>query len=264
MRDWPIAVGGRESFRYDDDMQPVSKRHEEALAYLDDSHRDGGIGKWRRLYTKLLKQPSLAGLDSIVELGAGAPDFLAGLSMSSRLAVDLGERYRPLYEQAGISFRQADLEQDRLDDVGRFDVAVCSDVFEHLLFPHLVLENIRSLLTPKGVLLSHVPNEYALKATLAIMAGRREGLYYHQHSNEWEDPHVRRFTDLGYQRFLKLQFRHSIRLTQLGYKGLPKLMARFGVGVPYCLEHGPTYASTNDDETARQLQQAVDGLAKKR
>jgi len=243
-------------------MDALTKLDQDAVAYLDESHRAKGLGRWRALYRDLLAQAPLAGFGSIAELGAGTPDFLEGVAMKERLAVDVGDRYRAAFEQAGVAFRQANLEKDDVEGWGRFDVVVCSDVFEHLLYPHLVLEKIARLTSSEGFLLSHVPNEYALKKTLKVMAGRRDGLYFHRQETEWTDPHLRRFTDIGFQRFLKLSFQHNIKITQLRYKKTARMISRLGVGAPFLLEPGPTYASTNDPAKAGSLAEAVERLAK--
>lgn len=243
-------------------MDALTKLDQDAVAYLDESHRAKGLGRWRALYRDLLAEAPLDGFGSIAELGAGTPDFLESVAMDDRLAVDVGDRYRAAFEQRGVTFRQANLEKDDVEGWGRFDVVVCSDVFEHLLYPHLVLEKIVRLTSSEGFLLSHVPNEYALKKTLKVMAGRRDGLYFHRQETEWTDPHLRRFTDIGYRKFLTLSFRHNIKITHLRYKSTARMLARLGMGVPFCLEPGPTYASTNDPATAKRIADAVERLAK--
>jgi len=65
----------------------------------------------------------------------------------------------------------------------------------------------------------------------------------------------RRFSDIGYQRFLSRRFAHNLKLSDLRYGRLARLVRAMGLGVPYCLQGGPTYASTNDPEVFKRLEE---------
>jgi SAM-dependent methyltransferase len=228
--------------------------------YLETVHRNKGLGSWRSLYLELLQTPPLRDYRSIIEIGAGSPDFLLATSAERRVAVDISDKYRETFEAAGIGFLVRNLDREDLSGEGSFDVAVCSDVFEHLLNPQVALRALKDVLTPCGLLFSHVPNEYRLKTTLRIMLGRQEGLYFHTDENEWTDPHLRRFTDLGFRRFLRQAFRYNVKLTPLRYQGLARRLQRTGFKVPFCLEGGPTYASTDSEATHAKILEAVKHL----
>ena len=58
-------------------------------------------------------------------------------------------------------FIEADLDRGlpvSIDDEGRYDVVVAADVLEHVREPERLLEEIRTILVPRGVLIASVPN----------------------------------------------------------------------------------------------------------
>ena len=169
--------------------------------YLDESFTAKGVGGWRQLYLPFLEQVKPA---SVLEVGAGTPDFLSSVPCSRRAAVDIGDRFADIFAQAGVEFFKRDLDRDDLADLGTFEAIICSDVFEHLINPAFALDSIADALASDGVLLTHVPNEYRLD-TVRIMMGKTTSVRYHGNHEEWEDPHFRRFTDIGFQRLLPLQ-----------------------------------------------------------
>ncbi|HSM96184.1 MAG TPA: methyltransferase domain-containing protein [Rhizomicrobium sp.] len=222
----------------------------DAAGYLERSFQAKGVGGWRKLYLSFIDD--LAPY-SVIELGAGAPDFLTSIDAERRIAVDVGQRYADAFRSCGIIFACRDLEKDTLDDLGPVDVAICSDVFEHLINPAIVLERIASVLGESGILFSHVPNEYRLSHVVRVMLSRSGTVQFHKGADEWDDPHFRRFSDTGYRNFLSQRFQHSLKISDLRYGWQARLVRRLGMPVPYCLQGGPTYASTNDPKIFERL-----------
>jgi SAM-dependent methyltransferase len=224
----------------------------DAARYLDGAFQAKGVGGWRKLYLGFIAD--LAPY-SVVEVGAGTPDFLESIEAERRIAIDVGERYADSFRNRGIAFACRDLEKDMLGDLGRADVVVCSDVFEHLINPAVALSRIAEILGEKGVLFSHVPNEYRLAHALQVMFGDAGTVSFHKGKGvaEWSDPHFRRFSDAGYRQFLSRHFQHNLKLTDLRYGKGARLLKRLGLRVPYCLQGGPTYASTNDGNVLARL-----------
>jgi SAM-dependent methyltransferase len=231
-------------------MAEVTVATFDAAAYLDRNFEPKGVGGWRGLYLRFIDMLAPA---SIVEFGAGAPDFLDRIEAKRRVAVDIGQRFSDEFERRNIEFFRRDLEADSISEVGKADVAVCSDVFEHLINPAVALNKIAGALRSSGVLFSHVPNEFRLGHTIKVMAGRKPSLLFHASSHEWDDPHVRRFTDVGYRLFLGREFKFNLPLTDLRYGRPARLIRRLGLNVPYGLQGGPTYASTNEEPTYERL-----------
>ncbi len=230
----------------------------DASAYLDRSFEAKGVGGWRRLYLSFIED--LAPY-AVIELGAGAPEFLDQVEATRRIAVDVGQRYADAFRSRGIEFACRNLEQDALDDLAPVDVAICSDVFEHLVNPAVALDRIADLLGDHGVLFSHVPNEYRVGHMLKVMLNRDDTVLFHKGAAEWDDPHFRRFSDRGYRRFLSRRFQFNLKLSDLRYGRAARLVKRMGFGVPYCLQGGPTYASTNDPAIFARLGEIKKGKA---
>lgn len=211
-----------------------------------------GVGRWRRVYLELIAELAPK---SVVEFGGGSPKFLTSIDPAvRRMALDCDAELSGSYAAAGIEFRTLDFDRDQFpDDLADFDVAVCSDVFEHLVFPMRTLDRIVAALRPQGILFSHVPNEFRMLSTLRVLLGARHSVYFHEGFHEWNDPHIRRFTDVGYREFLGNAFQYNLKLTDLAYRIPAKLLRTLRLPVPFGLEGGPTYASTNDEATHRKL-----------
>jgi SAM-dependent methyltransferase len=224
----------------------------DAAGYLDRSFEAKGIGGWRKLYLSFIDD--LAPY-AVIELGAGTPDFLSGIDAERRTAVDIGTRYEEAFRKRGIAFACRDLEHDRIADLGPADVAICSDVFEHLINPAAVLDRVADVLGESGILFSHVPNEYRLGHIVRVMLSKSDTVLFHKNkgAREWSDPHFRRFSDTGYRSFLSRRFAHNLKLSDLRYGWPARLVRRLGMPVPYCLQGGPTYASTNDPKVFERL-----------
>jgi SAM-dependent methyltransferase len=214
------------------------------------------LSGWRRLYLRLLEalEP-----ESVVECGCGPADFLSQLPQKiRRVGLDGNPGYLQQYEAAGIEFHAIDFDADEFPEaLTGFDTAVCSDVFEHLLYPQKLLGNVAGTLSGEGILFSHVPNEFRVAKMLPIMRGRAGSVMFHSDTEEWSNPHLRRFTDVGYRRFLGLEFEFNVPLSSLNAPKAARHLKRFGLPVPFGLQGGPTYASTNSRETFLRLEEIV-------
>lgn len=228
--------------------------------YLNASFQSKGIGGWRELYLDFLRASPLQAMTSLVELGSGSSDFLRSVPQARKVAVDIGDRYAGEFRESGIDFHKRDLNTDTLADLGRFDIVICSDVFEHLIDPAFALANIRAMVGDEGVLISHVPNEFSLRKTLSVMMGRSTSMYFHKSEEEWTDPHFRRFTRIGFERFLRTNFQYNVPIQHLKHSRFARFLRVLGGTVPYCLEGGPTFISTNHEETARNLSRVAEAL----
>lgn len=231
-----------------------------AAQYLNSSFQSKGIGGWRTLYLEFLRASPLKDMASLIELGSGSSDFLRSVPQARKAAVDIGDRYAAEFRESGIDFHQKDLDKDSLADLGRFDIVICSDVFEHLINPIFALSGICAMVGNDGVLISHVPNEFSLRKTLSVMMGKSTSMYFHKTEEEWTDPHFSRFTKIGFERFLRTNFAYNIPIQHLKHSRFARFLRFCGISVPYCLEGGPTFISTNHPEIARDLSRAAKAL----
>lgn len=212
-----------------------------------------GIGGWRLLYLDFIRAMRPV---SLVEIGSGDPKFLKEAARYVEVAsgLDANPHLVDLYRDAGIEFTVCDFDHGSMPEMARkFAVAICSDVFEHLLYPSKTLGFIKEILKDEAVLFSHVPNEFSLSRTMRIMAGRREAVYFHKTCEEWDNPHIRRFTNKGYKKFLEQMFKYNLKLSDLRLHRYLKFFTFLKLGLPYCLEGGPTYASTNNENVYTAL-----------
>ena len=69
-------------------------------------------------------------------------------------------------------------------------------------------------------------------------------------------PHVRFFSDLGYKKFLGLQYKYNIPLNPLTYGALKNFLLKNNF-LPYTFQSGPTYLSTNCQEKYRFLDRPI-------
>lgn len=239
-------------------MEPSAR----SLAQFNiEAHVPKGLSGWRLLYVNILReiQPS-----SVLEVGSGSPEFLQSLEdCPRRVAIDGGDRWGDAFRASGIEFRQIDLDNDDLPAMEPFRVTVCSDVFEHLLYPDRTLKFLRSVTADTGFLIAHVPNEFRLQKTSKIMLGRREAKYSHPHCEEFNHPHFHRFTKIGFRKFLELEFRYNLFVSDLRYDRTVRILSMLGLGVPYALEGGPTFLSTNSEETFTRLKEVKRNISAK-
>lgn len=63
------------------------------------------------------------------------------------------------------------IERDKIDDLGQFDIVIFADVLEHLLDPLTALEKVKALLKPKGRIVFSIPNMAHASVRLMLLKG---------------------------------------------------------------------------------------------
>ncbi|TVS01188.1 MAG: methyltransferase domain-containing protein, partial [Phycisphaerales bacterium] len=110
-------------------------------------------------------------LDCGCGLGYGSAmlaDAGAGEVLGIDIAADAVEEAARLYPRPGVTHRCVDamtLEEAMTlngASVGRFDVIVCLEVIEHVAEPQKLLDVLKSLLSPGGVLAVSCPDDEAI------------------------------------------------------------------------------------------------------
>ncbi len=224
-------------------------------------YQSKGMGFWRPLYVKFINGLNV---ESVIEIGSGSTDLLKSVRAERKVALDASEDLEIEYKKLGIDYYQLDLDNDEFPGLLNFDVAVCSDVFEHLLYPEKTLRNISKILKPEGIFFSHVPNEFKLRKTVKIMLGVSDSIYFHHQCDEYSDPHLHRFTKIGYKRFLKKYFKYNLLISDMRYHWKSNVLKALRIPVPYAFEPGPTFLSTNDHDMFVKLKDLKIKLIKRK
>ena len=217
---------------------------------VHDIHKAEGLNIWRKLYLSFLNKIDY---QSIVEIGAGTPYFLRALQEKERFAIDGGIRWKEDFNKLGVKFFHLDLDYDAFPSELKVDVAVCSDVFEHLIFPEKTLQNINNILVPNGLLFSHVPNEFTFKKMINIMFKNDTSVVFHKQCLEHNDPHFRRFTKTGFEYFLNICFKYNLFISDLNFNKRATWFNKLGLKVPFTFQSGPTFVSTNNKQRYEEL-----------
>jgi SAM-dependent methyltransferase len=152
----------------------------------------------------------------LLEIGPGSGNVLLTLlpKFDDFVGIELSEnrasQLRRLFaDQSRVTILAGDFEI--VDVPGPFDVAVLSDVVEHLLDPIAALERVGELLSPGGRAVVHTPNvaKWTRRIKLAFgrfpsTASRDEGLlsYYGAPTDLYDEGHLHYFTFRSLERVL--------------------------------------------------------------
>lgn len=200
--------------------------------------------KWRNLYLKFLDGYKI---QSALEIGAGTPDFLTNLKANKKLALDGGIKFKNDFLKNNIDFFQVDLDYGDLPNFNELDLVVASDVLEHLIFPERAVNFAFKTLKKNGLFISHVPNEFYYSYLIKILLGLKKSNIFHNEIEEYNNPHLRRFTKIGYLELLENKFKYNLFISDLYYNFFCKLLKKLNINPPYMFEPGPTFISTNDE-----------------
>ena len=131
--------------------------------------------RWFRSMTRSIPGASLAALD----VGGGTGEQLDALKaadarVSRTVIVDLDEQADSAARARGHEYVRARIEDAQLR--GPFDVILLLNLIEHVADPLSVLQKVRSLLSPRGVVLVKTPNYDSLDAR--VFRDRNWGGYH--------------------------------------------------------------------------------------
>jgi len=146
------------------------------------------------------------------------------------------KRYGQILEQMGLNYRGFDISQTAVRQAGLLglkvsllnsdattnlpdescDLAICFEVFEHLMEPDHALAEIRRVLKPGGHLVCSVPNAaYFARRIEFLFTGflNPKGDPRIERSAPWTDPHIRFFSAKILERFLASQNFSKIKVS---------------------------------------------------
>ncbi len=104
----------------------------------------------------------------------------------------------------GLRTLKTSLEQKLPLPASSADNVICKDVFEHLVHPHHLRNELHRILKKGGRLYAHVPNQFTLADRIRILLGGSMVVEsWFPNSTEWNFPHIRFFTRKNFKRFLE-------------------------------------------------------------
>lgn len=130
---------------------------------VDDYYRSSRIRFYQAVLDEVIRRGIVMDVKRVLDMGCGLgflvseikrrkkPAFIAGADFS-QAAVDASKQRFP-----GITFFQHDITQPIPKD-SPFDVIFCTEVLEHIEYPHVALRNLREGLHASGILILTVPN----------------------------------------------------------------------------------------------------------
>jgi 2-polyprenyl-6-hydroxyphenyl methylase/3-demethylubiquinone-9 3-methyltransferase len=107
-------------------------------------------------------------LDLGCRSGALTKHFLDGNSV---VGLDVDAAALEKVQALGIEPVQANVEEPLPFEGGTFDAVVAGELFEHLQFPDALVDEIRRVLRPGGVLVGSVPNAFRVQSRLRFLRG---------------------------------------------------------------------------------------------
>jgi len=106
----------------------------------------------------------------LLELGCGPGDFLEGARAAgwSVAGIDMTAAFAEAGRARGIPIEVSSVEESQmLNEVGAFDVVLLAAILEHVYAPVSLLERVRNVLRPGGIIFIDVPNECSLFTLVA-------------------------------------------------------------------------------------------------
>jgi SAM-dependent methyltransferase len=128
-----------------------------------------GANERPELFRRAVGGPGRRVLDLGCRTGALTRAYLDGNEV---VGVDVDREALAEAAELGIETHWADLDAPLPFEPESFDVAVAGEVLEHIRDPGRLLEDVRALLRPGGLLVGSVPNGFRLKSRLRFLLGR--------------------------------------------------------------------------------------------
>lgn len=139
----------------------------------------------------------------ILDVGCGNGHF-SKFFLENSVKVDGIDGYIPALQRCKeIGFNNCYFTEniDTEDITGiscKYDLIICKDFLEHILFPDKLLEQMTSLLEENGKIFIHVPNHFPLFYRIKFLfTCNLDTQNFFPDKDEWNNPHIRYFTRDG-------------------------------------------------------------------
>jgi len=175
------------------------------------SLRDEGHTHVIKAMENLLPSNETAG-QKILDVGCGTGYLLKRYAVNNAVyGVDNMREALEIATQRGVNASMANLNNSLHFKENSFDV-VFLDIFEHLLYPEILLHEIYRVLKPGGKLILNLPNHFNWSGRYKILKGSGLDVFrWFPGADDYNNPHVRFFTYDGAVRFVHLVPFQSIK-----------------------------------------------------
>jgi len=206
-------------------------------SYIDDIDSNIENNYFTPVWGEVTKEISF---NNLLDVGCGNGVFSANLKKTIGcylIGVD-GSKYA-LDEAKKNGFDEVYLVEDLCEESlpfkdESFEIVVCKDVLEHLLFPDKLVKEIFRVLKNNGHFLVHVPNHFTLKGRIKFLFDNDiDPYHWFPNAKRWEFPHLRFYT---YESFLEqLHINNFVLIKNLSYHfhSLPYFPGRIRKVIPF-------------------------------
>ncbi|MDC0253325.1 class I SAM-dependent methyltransferase [Bacteriovoracales bacterium] len=165
------------------------------------------------IYKKLIKKINI---ESILDVGCGNGHF-SQFFIDRKFTIDGVDGHKGALKKCqSLGFRNCfytkNIDEDNLSQVNEtYDLIICKDLLEHLLYPDKLLKTLERKLKKNGHILIHVPNHFPLYFRFKFLfTGDLDTQKFFIDRKEWENPHIKYFTHKGF-----LEMIHSCSLEKV-------------------------------------------------
>jgi ubiquinone/menaquinone biosynthesis C-methylase UbiE len=132
----------------------------------------------------IIKLANVRDSDCVIDVGCGEGYITSLLPRASRIVgldisrVALDNAKKSLQDRGEVEFVLGDAQGLDFEDAS-FDVALCSELLEHVPDPRAVTKELRRILKPSGTLVVSIPDESRIKRIMRIIKALRVDRFLH-------------------------------------------------------------------------------------
>lgn len=145
-------------------LSPVNLRRENVEVVIENEMRRA------KVVSRLLANVSRK---NVLDIGCGLGSCMRLLRNrgAKTVGLDINIRGKKLF---GLDIRKFDLNFGPLPFRNKtFDIIICTEVLEHVFYPHFILQEIKRMLKDKGTAIISFPNAYHIKNRIMFLFGKK-------------------------------------------------------------------------------------------